>query len=113
MFLQKFPENHKWKEVYQSKRKQAMCLPNTYSSVPMTPYSSTQPQMRLYNTRAVAQLYPSQLQGHVPQESVKPWHRAVNREQMLTLSSTTRNSDRSTKTKERWLVYLVFFSQSV
>lgn len=58
----------------------------------MFPYSSTEPQrcrQRLCSTRTVAQLHPSQLQGRVPQRSVKPWHGAASL------------SDMSGKTKER------------
>jgi len=44
-------------------------------------------------TQAETPLYlRGQLQGHVPQRSVKPRHGAVSREQLLALSSATRNS---------------------
>lgn len=94
MFLQKLPEIHKWTFTDLSRSRQ-WCLPNSYSSVPMSTHTGTRPQwfrLRLYSTCTARQLLPSPLEEHVPQWPVKPWHGVLGRELLLTLAPSTRNS---------------------
>lgn len=105
MFLQKLPEIPKRKFTDLSRSRQ-WCLPNSYSSVPMSTHTSTRPQwfrLRLYSACTVRQLLPSPLEEYM---HAKPWHGVLGRELLLTLAPSTRNSYwRFSRTKER----VVFF----